>query len=119
VHLRESVREEIRDLLVEKGFVVRYFDDHPFGIGVYTFAETLAADAVVGITLQLDEITSVTFVRHDATRNMRLHPLVEKLGYCILVSLWITRPFTMLMGLWRILVNCLFGTIQGVIRNMF
>jgi hypothetical protein len=59
-------------MLVEEGFIVRYFDDHPFGIGVYTFAETLAADAAVGVTLQLDEITIVTFLRNDTARNMRL-----------------------------------------------
>jgi hypothetical protein len=58
-------------MLVEDGFIIRYFDDHQFGIHMYTFAETLAADAA-GVTLQLDEITTFTFVRHDAARNMRL-----------------------------------------------
>jgi hypothetical protein len=75
-------------MMVEEGFIVRYFDDHPFGIGVYTFAETLVADVAVGITLQLDEITTVTFFRHDAARNMRLTSFGrERLGYCTLVSL--------------------------------
>jgi hypothetical protein len=72
VHLREMVRESIRDMLVESGHIVRYFDDHPFGIGVFTFPETLVADAVVNLSFELDDETTVTFVRHDAARNMRL-----------------------------------------------
>jgi hypothetical protein len=59
-------------MLVESGHVVRYFDDHPFGIGVFTFPETLVADAVVNLSFELDDETTVTFVRHDAARNMRL-----------------------------------------------
>ena len=47
-------------------------DDTAFGIGTYTFQSVLAADTVIGLTLELDEITTVTFVKHDATRNMRL-----------------------------------------------
>jgi hypothetical protein len=53
VHLRQSVREDIRDMMVEEGFIVRYFYDHPFGIGVYTFAKTLAADAAVRLLQSL------------------------------------------------------------------
>jgi hypothetical protein len=36
IHLRETMREDIRDMLVEAGYLVRFYDDHPFGIGVYT-----------------------------------------------------------------------------------
>jgi hypothetical protein len=35
-------------MLVEAGYTVRRFDDHPFGIGVFTLNETLAVDTVVG-----------------------------------------------------------------------
>jgi hypothetical protein len=72
VHLREMVRESIRDMLVESGHIVRYFDDHPFGIGVFTFPETLVADAVVNLSFELDDEITVTLVRHDPARNMRL-----------------------------------------------
>jgi hypothetical protein len=51
---------------------VRYYDDHPFGLGVYTFPDTLTADAVRGLTYELDEITTVTFVKHNEAKNMRL-----------------------------------------------
>jgi hypothetical protein len=64
--------EDIRYMLVEAGQIVRYFDDHPFGIGVYTFRDTLIADVVSGLTFELDEITTVTFVKHDEAKNMRL-----------------------------------------------
>jgi hypothetical protein len=40
-------------MMVEEGFIVRYFYDHPFGIGVYTFAKTLAADAAVRLLQSL------------------------------------------------------------------
>jgi hypothetical protein len=66
------MHEDIRDMLVESGHIVRYFDDHPFGIGVYTFRDTLTADIVSGLTFELDEITTITFVKHDEAKNMRL-----------------------------------------------
>jgi hypothetical protein len=72
IHLRETMREDIRDMLVEAGHLVRLYDDHPFGIGVYTFRDTLTADTVSGLTFQLDEITTITFVKHDEAKNMRL-----------------------------------------------
>jgi hypothetical protein len=59
-------------LLGEDGYTVQFFDDHPFGIGVFTIHETLAADTVAGQTFELDEITTVPFVKHNAARNMRL-----------------------------------------------
>jgi hypothetical protein len=44
----------------------------PFGIGVYTFRDTLTADIVSGLTFEIDEITTITFVKHDEAKNMRL-----------------------------------------------
>ncbi|KAK1695204.1 hypothetical protein QYE76_011901 [Lolium multiflorum] len=72
IHLREQMREDVRDMLVESGHIVRYFDDHPFGLGVYTFRDTLTADSVSGLTFELDDITTITFVKHDEAKNMRL-----------------------------------------------
>jgi hypothetical protein len=69
---REQMREDVRDWLVTEGYIVRYYDDHPFGLGVYTFPGTLTADAVRGLTYELDEITTVTFVKHNEAKNMRL-----------------------------------------------
>jgi hypothetical protein len=66
------MREDLRDLLVEDGHIVRYFDDHPFGLGVYTFPDTITADAVAGLTYELDEVTTINFVKHNEAKNMRL-----------------------------------------------
>jgi hypothetical protein len=72
IHLRDQMRSDIRDMLNEAGHTVSAFDDHPFGIGSFTFTHTLAADTVIGLTFALDEDTSVTFVKHNEARNMRL-----------------------------------------------
>jgi hypothetical protein len=69
---RDQMREDLRDLLVEDGHIVRYFDDHPFGLGVYTFPDTITADAVAGLTYELDEVTTINFVKHNGAKNMRL-----------------------------------------------
>jgi hypothetical protein len=65
IHLRQQMRDDLRALLDEAGHHVNEFDDHPFGLGVYTFMHTLAADTVVGLTFELDEITTITFVKHN------------------------------------------------------
>jgi hypothetical protein len=72
IHLRQQMRDDLRDLLEEAGHHVNEFDDHPFGLGVYTFTHTLAADTVVGLTFELDEIATVNFVKHNEAKNMRL-----------------------------------------------
>jgi hypothetical protein len=41
---REQMREDVRDWLVTKGYIVRYVDDHPFGLGVFTLPDTLTVD---------------------------------------------------------------------------
>jgi hypothetical protein len=69
---RDQMREDLRDLLVEDGHIVRYFDDHPFGLGVYTFPDTITADVVAGLTYELDEVTTINFVKHNEEKNMRL-----------------------------------------------
>jgi hypothetical protein len=69
---REQMREDVRDWLVTKGYIVRYVDDHPFGLGVFTFPDTLTVDVVKGLTYELDEITNITFVKHNEAKNMRL-----------------------------------------------
>jgi hypothetical protein len=72
IHLRAQMRSDIRDMLNEAGHIVSAFDDHPFGIGSFTFTHTLAADTVIGLTFALDEDTNITFVKHNEARNMRL-----------------------------------------------
>jgi hypothetical protein len=72
IHLRHQLRHDLRNLLVEGGYHVSSFDDHPFSLGSYTFAHTLMANIVRGLTYELDEITIVTFVKHNAVKNMRL-----------------------------------------------
>ena len=42
------------------------------GLGVYTFADTLAMDTVMGHTFTIEEDLVVTFVKHDSARNRRL-----------------------------------------------
>jgi hypothetical protein len=72
IQLRQEVRENIADIVTEVGYTMTALDDHPFGIGIFTLVDVLAADAVVGLTFELDEDTTVTFVKHDQARNMRL-----------------------------------------------
>jgi hypothetical protein len=72
VHLRQSMRDDLRALLDEAGYTVSLYDDHPFGLGSYTFSHTLFADTVIGLSFEVDEITTVTFVKHNETKNMRL-----------------------------------------------
>jgi hypothetical protein len=66
------MRDSLRDLPGESGYTIAEFDDHPFGLGSFTFTHTLAADTVVGLSFELDELTTITFVKHDAAKNMRL-----------------------------------------------
>jgi hypothetical protein len=72
IHLRQSMRDDVRALLDEARYTVSAFDDHPFGLGSYTFMHTLSADTVIGLSFEIDEITSVTFVKHNEAKNMRL-----------------------------------------------
>jgi hypothetical protein len=65
IHLRQQMRDDMRAILNEAGHHVTAFDDHPFHLGSYTFAHTLQADTVVNLTFELDEITTVTFVKHN------------------------------------------------------
>jgi hypothetical protein len=37
IQLRQQFREDLRGLLEESGYAVSAFDDHPFGLGSYTF----------------------------------------------------------------------------------
>lgn len=51
--------------------------DHPLGVGIFGFVDSVVRDAVVGTTFELDEYeveehTIISFVPHDATLNMRL-----------------------------------------------
>jgi hypothetical protein len=66
------MRSDVRDLLIKSNYLVVDFDDHPFGLGLFTMVDTLTADTVAGLTFEVDEITSVTFVKHDDARNMRI-----------------------------------------------
>jgi hypothetical protein len=72
IHLRYQLHHDLRNLLEEGGYHVTAFDDHLFGLGSYTFAHTLAADTVRDLTYELDEITIVIFVKHNAAKNIRL-----------------------------------------------
>jgi hypothetical protein len=72
IHLRQQYSDDLRDLLEEAGYAVSAFDDHLFGLGSYTFVHTLAADTVVNLTFEIDDITTATFVKHNVAKNMRL-----------------------------------------------
>ena len=72
IQLREQMRQDVRAFLVESGCAVLDWDDHPFGLGVFKLVDTLRADTAIGLTFEADEITTVTFVRHDQAKNMRL-----------------------------------------------
>jgi hypothetical protein len=72
IHLRQSMRDDVKALLDEAGYTISAFDDHPFGLGSYTFVHTLSADTAIGLSFEIDEITSVTFVKHNEAKNMRL-----------------------------------------------
>jgi hypothetical protein len=69
IHLRQQLREDLRALLEESGYMVSAFDDHPFWLGSYTFVHTLAADTIIGLSFEFDEITSVTFVKHNEAKT--------------------------------------------------
>jgi hypothetical protein len=84
VHLHAPMRDSLRDLLDESGYTVAEFDDHPFGLGSFTFTHTLAADTVVGLSFELDELTTVTFVKHDAAKNMRLTAFGREIWFLLL-----------------------------------
>ena len=72
IQLRESMRQAVKGLLDEAGHDSFDWDDHPFGLGVFKLIDSLAADTVIGLTFEVDEITTVTFVRHDQAKNRRL-----------------------------------------------
>jgi hypothetical protein len=66
------MRDDLKALLAKAGYTVSLYDDHPFGLGSYTFSHTLFADTLIGLSFELDEITTVTFVKHNEAKNMRL-----------------------------------------------
>jgi hypothetical protein len=72
IHMRQDLRDTIEGLLVEDGFTVRRTDDHPFGLGTFTLSDTLVVDTVVGMTLQINDLMTITFVKLDQARNRRL-----------------------------------------------
>lgn len=72
IQLREEMRVAVQGMIQEAWFVVRAVDDHPFGLGIFTLSDTLAADSVRGLTFEVDEEITVTFVRHAEAKNMRL-----------------------------------------------
>jgi hypothetical protein len=59
-------------MIQEAGFVVTAVDDHPFGLGIYTLSDTLVAASVRGMSFEVDDEITVTFVRHNQAQNMRL-----------------------------------------------
>ena len=64
-------------MLHESQFFPIEIDDHPLGVGIFGFADSITRDAVVGTTFELDEdeeniYTVISFVPHDAALNMRL-----------------------------------------------
>jgi hypothetical protein len=72
IHLRQAMRDDLRNLLEEGGHSVSAYDDHPFGLGSFTFLHSLNADTVIGQSFEIDDITTVTFVRHNEAKNMRI-----------------------------------------------
>ena len=76
-HQKEALRDTIQGLLHESHFFPTEVEDHPLGIGIFGFDDSLVRDTVVGTTFELDEMqadehTVISFVPHDAALNMRL-----------------------------------------------
>ena len=76
-HRKAALRHIIEGLLHESEFFPTEVGDHPLGVGIFGFPNTLIRDAVVGTTFELDEEefdepVVISFVPHDAALNMRL-----------------------------------------------
>lgn len=75
-HRKAALRHTIESLLHESHYFPTEVDDHPLGIGIFGYVDSVARDVVVGTTFELDEDednlhTVISFVPHDAAINMR------------------------------------------------
>lgn len=75
-HQKEGLRDTIQGLLHDSHFLPTKVEDHPLGVGIFGFADSMVRDAVVGTKIELDEFqaeehTVISFVPHDVFLNMR------------------------------------------------
>src|SRR3954463_447241 len=105
------------NLLDESQLFVSRFDDHPLGLGIFTMTETLIADATVGTTFEIVEITTVTFVKHNEARNMHLTAFGRETWIQFLAFPLDYQTSNIFIVLFRSLVCCLCGiTLEGMIN---
>ena len=76
-HQKAALRDNIQGLLHESHFFPTEVKDHPLGIDIFGFDDSLIRDSVVGTTFELDEFQAeehivISFVPHDAALNMHL-----------------------------------------------
>ena len=76
-HQKEALRDTIQGLLHESHYFPIEISDHPLGVGIFGFVNSVVRDTVVGTTFELDEFQAeehivISFVPHDAALNMRL-----------------------------------------------
>ena len=76
-HRKAALRHIIEGLLHESEFFPTEAGDHPLGVGIFGFTDTIVRDAVVGTTFEIDEDefdehVVISFVPHDAALNMRI-----------------------------------------------
>ena len=55
-HKKALLRHTIEGLLHESHFFPTEVEDHPLGIGIFGFEDSLVRDSVVGTTFELDEL---------------------------------------------------------------
>ena len=76
-HRKAALRHIIEGLLHESEFFPTEAGDHPRGVGIFGFTDTIVRDAVVGTTFEIDEDefdehVVISFFPHDAALNMRI-----------------------------------------------
>ena len=72
LHRRAAVRQAVHGMLQEAQLFTTEVSDHPFGIGIFGFADSFIRDTAVATPLELeDEDMLVTFVPHNEALNRR------------------------------------------------
>ena len=72
LHRRAAVRTVVQGLLHEAHLFTTEESDHPFGIGIFGFADSFLRDSAVATPLELeDEDLLITLVPHNEALNRR------------------------------------------------